>query len=166
MTLKPVATRSAISVDLSGTYWLTFISSLWKVRLMLAIYRTAKMEWLCQPWLEGQGLTLSPLQGCTQKAWQETTTAACTSGNNALNKCTWSSHGEEFTADRLLNLHLFKTWHPYLARSNFQGQITFLHSLFHASMPPCPLFHMISHVWWHCHKPISLTSPTPHTHTH
>lgn len=71
VTLMPLATRSAISVDLSHNYWLTFISSLWKLRPMLTIYRTAKMEWLCQPWLEGQGVTLSLLQGWTQKVWQE-----------------------------------------------------------------------------------------------
>lgn len=71
VTLMPVATRSAISVDLSGTYWLTFISSIWKLCLMLTIYWTAKMEWLCQPWLEGQGVTVSLLQGWTQKVVQE-----------------------------------------------------------------------------------------------
>lgn len=106
--VTPVATRSAISVDLSGAYWLTFISSLWKVRLTLTIYRTAKMEWLCQPWLEGQGLTLSRLQGCTQKAWQETTTVARTSGNNALNKCTWSSHNTITSV--FSDICLVRTW--------------------------------------------------------
>lgn len=67
--LSSVATRSAISIDLSGTYWLTFISPLWKVPLMLTIYWTAKIECSCQPWLERPGVTLSLPQGCTQKVW-------------------------------------------------------------------------------------------------
>lgn len=45
---------------------------------------------------------------------------------------------EESAANHLLNLHLFKMLHPYLARSNFQGQHTFLLSLFHASVSIVP----------------------------
>lgn len=58
VTPTPVATRSVISIDLSGTYWLTFISFLWKVLLMLTVYWTAKMECLCHPLVGETGVWL------------------------------------------------------------------------------------------------------------
>ncbi len=47
---------------------------------------------VCQPWSERRGVTLSPLQGCTQHFWQDVTKVGWTSGYNTLSKCTWNSH--------------------------------------------------------------------------
>lgn len=69
----------------------------------------------------------------------------------------WDLFPEELAVDCWLNLQLFKTWLPYLARSDFQGWSHFSTPF---STTLCPLFHMICHVWWHFHKSISPTTYT------
>lgn len=63
---------------------------------------------------------------------------------------------------RLLHLHPFKTQHPHEAGvSSFEARSPIRPLLCPTLL--CTLFHMISHVWWRCHK--ALVAGRAHGHT-
>lgn len=126
-TLSSVATRSAISIDLSGAYWLTFVSPLWKSSSYVdnllncqdgvsvsALVGETGCDFISAPRMRTKGMNSrkSGLNKQKRRLWVNAHDPA-TGDDTITSVFSDICLSEELAAERSLNLHLLKTRHPY-----------------------------------------------------